>query len=264
MDSPLNRAHQWARKADALTAAGKYEEAVACHNRAAENMLETMQSPVLYDDPSLVSCLRQQHEHHLRQVKVLQSKQLRRSSMEACRSRPVTMRTKGMQTQFVNRTGGRHENVLMNTQDIQESMRSVDTMLRFLNKRKEDPEIELPWDLAGDATEAASDVDVVAVKKPKDDKVIIEELHCLTGELQMHIKQLVQEIECLKAENQSLSQKLSQGHPEQDGQEDLMQDLLPMGSQFSVSSSFTLPPLGGLPPLPKLSSDSEDDFSDRM
>ena len=70
-------------------------------------------------------------------------------------------------------------------------------MLRFLKLRKDDPEIQPPWgELSVDQSDAGeSDTDVMAVKKPKDDKVIIEELRCLTGELQEHIMQLVKESE---------------------------------------------------------------------
>lgn len=86
-----------------------------------ENMLETLQGPVLSDNPSLVSCLRLQHEHHLRQVKVLQGKQLRQSNIEARKGRPVKMRSKSIQTESLNSlphraTGVRHQNVLVNTQ----------------------------------------------------------------------------------------------------------------------------------------------------
>ena len=86
-----------------------------------ENMLETLQGPVLSDNPSLVSCLHLQHEHHLRQVKVLQGKQLRQSNIEARKSRPVKMRSKSVQTESLNSlphraTGVRHQNVLVNTQ----------------------------------------------------------------------------------------------------------------------------------------------------
>ena len=84
-------------------------------------MLETLQGLELSDNPGLVSCLRLQHEHHLRQVKVLQGKQLRQSSIEARKGRPVKMRSKSVQTESLNSlphraAGVRHQNVLVNTQ----------------------------------------------------------------------------------------------------------------------------------------------------
>ena len=70
-------------------------------------------------------------------------------------------------------------------------------MLRFLKLRKEDPETALPWEEHGEKGEARTPTDLAleAVKKPKDDKVIIEELRCLTDELREHIVQLVRESE---------------------------------------------------------------------
>uniref|UniRef100_A0A673FRS3 Nuclear receptor-binding factor 2 MIT domain-containing protein n=1 Tax=Sinocyclocheilus rhinocerous TaxID=307959 RepID=A0A673FRS3_9TELE len=35
MDSPLNRAHHFGRKADQLVAKEKFEEAILCHRKAA-------------------------------------------------------------------------------------------------------------------------------------------------------------------------------------------------------------------------------------
>ncbi|KAL4231975.1 factor 2 [Mactra antiquata] len=74
MDSPLNQAHQQGRKADALMKSGKFEEAVACHNRAAEFMLEAMQQTRY--GPALES-LKLQHAHHLKQTDRLYDRQRR-------------------------------------------------------------------------------------------------------------------------------------------------------------------------------------------
>jgi hypothetical protein len=38
MEGPLNLAHQQSRRADRLLAAGKYEDAISCHKKAAERM----------------------------------------------------------------------------------------------------------------------------------------------------------------------------------------------------------------------------------
>ncbi|XP_073720974.1 nuclear receptor-binding factor 2-like [Misgurnus anguillicaudatus] len=42
MDSPLNRAHLYGRKADRLVTKGKYEEAILCHGEAAELLNEAL------------------------------------------------------------------------------------------------------------------------------------------------------------------------------------------------------------------------------
>ncbi|KAK7110929.1 nuclear receptor-binding factor 2-like [Littorina saxatilis] len=275
MDSSLNRAHQWSRKADDLTAAGKFEEAIACHNRASEHMLETLQAPVLYDNPSLISCLRLQHEHHLRQVKVLQVKQLRQAGVEARKSRPVKMRSKSIQTDAQNNlphrsTGVWHNNVMVNTQDIEESIRDADTMLRYLKLRKDDPEAPLPWEENLLEKEKADNKEVAMEgrKKPKEDKEIVEELRCLTEGLREHIVMLVKESEWLKIENQGLHNHMSDVRKAEhdDGSSHEVDELIPLTTHFSNSSSFNLPPLE-MPEIqlpPKLSSDSEEDLSDRI
>ena len=67
-------------------------------------------------------------------------------------------------------------------------------MIRFLKLRKNDPELPLPWEDNGEVTLGANEI-AEAKKKPKDEKVIIEELQCLTEELREHIMELVRESE---------------------------------------------------------------------
>ena len=72
-------------------------------------------------------------------------------------------------------------------------------------------------------------------------------------------------LKCLKAENQSLVKQAAEGKPP-DSQEESVHELIPLTTHFSNSSSFNLPPLE-MPLVqqpPKLSSDSEDDLSDRI
>uniref|UniRef100_A0A8D2F3F5 Nuclear receptor-binding factor 2 MIT domain-containing protein n=1 Tax=Theropithecus gelada TaxID=9565 RepID=A0A8D2F3F5_THEGE len=44
MEGPLNLAHQQSRRADRLLAAGKYEEAISCHKKAAAYLSEAMKN----------------------------------------------------------------------------------------------------------------------------------------------------------------------------------------------------------------------------
>ena len=85
-------------------------------------------------------------------------------------------------------------------------------MLRFLKLRKDDPELPLPWEeygLGGDKVEASAPTDVTsgAMKKPKDEKVIVEELRCLTEELREHIMLLVRESEVRMHFNNTLTRQ---------------------------------------------------------
>lgn len=69
----------------------------------------------------------------------------------------------------------------------------------------------------------------------------------------------------LKVENQDLSRQLAELQ-KLDSQDRFVNELIPIGTHFSNSSSINLPPLE-MPQIqlpPKLSSDSEDDLSDRI
>nr|XP_006630552.1 PREDICTED: nuclear receptor-binding factor 2 [Lepisosteus oculatus] len=64
VESPLNLAHQQSRKADRLLAAGKHEEAITCHGRAADLLTEAMK---LTQCEQAQLSLQLQRESHLKQ-----------------------------------------------------------------------------------------------------------------------------------------------------------------------------------------------------
>ncbi|XP_030630005.1 nuclear receptor-binding factor 2b [Chanos chanos] len=71
VDSPLNLAHQHCRKADRLLAAGKYEEAISCHRRAAELLKEAMK---LTECEQARLSLELQRESHVKQQRLIEEK----------------------------------------------------------------------------------------------------------------------------------------------------------------------------------------------
>ncbi|KAK6487589.1 nuclear receptor-binding factor 2-like [Huso huso] len=71
MESPLNHAHQQSRKADRLLAAGKYEEAIACHRKAEDLLNEAMK---LTQSEQAHLSLELQRDSHIRQQRLIEEK----------------------------------------------------------------------------------------------------------------------------------------------------------------------------------------------
>ncbi|XP_028823497.1 nuclear receptor-binding factor 2b [Denticeps clupeoides] len=71
VESPLNLAHQQCRKADRLLAAGKYEDAISCHRKAAELLKEAMKST---DCEQARLSLELQRDSHMKQQRLIEEK----------------------------------------------------------------------------------------------------------------------------------------------------------------------------------------------
>lgn len=71
MDSPLNMAHLQARKAEKFLAAGKYEDAIACHIKAAGFLDEAMK---LTDSEQALLSMRLQQQDHLTQQRLVRER----------------------------------------------------------------------------------------------------------------------------------------------------------------------------------------------
>ncbi|KAK3590020.1 hypothetical protein CHS0354_041045 [Potamilus streckersoni] len=74
MDSPLNLAHQHARRAEMMMKSGKIDEAVASHIRTAENILLAMQTT---SSEHALESMKLQHRYHLKQTDLLYERQRR-------------------------------------------------------------------------------------------------------------------------------------------------------------------------------------------
>uniref|UniRef100_UPI00358F6499 nuclear receptor-binding factor 2 isoform X2 n=1 Tax=Myxine glutinosa TaxID=7769 RepID=UPI00358F6499 len=71
MDSPLNLAHLQGRKAEKFLAGGKYDDAIACHKKAAEHLEEATK---LTDTDQALLSLRLQRDSHVTQQRIVQEK----------------------------------------------------------------------------------------------------------------------------------------------------------------------------------------------
>lgn len=79
VESPLNLAHQQSRKADRLLAAGKFEEAIVCHGKAADLLKDAM---TLTECEQARLSLELQRDSHVKQQRLIEEK-WKRSRREA-------------------------------------------------------------------------------------------------------------------------------------------------------------------------------------
>ncbi|PWA14097.1 nuclear receptor-binding factor 2b [Gambusia affinis] len=85
VDSPLNLAHQQCRKAERLVSAGKYEEAISCHGKAADLLTEAMK---LTECEQAHLSMELQRDSHIKQQRLIQERWKRETRREATRARP--------------------------------------------------------------------------------------------------------------------------------------------------------------------------------
>lgn len=83
-DSPLNLAHQQCRKADRLLAAGKYEEAISCHGKAADLLRDAMK---LTECEQARLSMELQRDSHVKQQRLIQERWKREARREATKTR---------------------------------------------------------------------------------------------------------------------------------------------------------------------------------
>ncbi|XP_045925130.1 nuclear receptor-binding factor 2b [Micropterus dolomieu] len=84
-DSPLNLAHQQCRTADRLLAAGKYEEAISCHGKAADLLTDAMKTTEC--EQARLS-MELQRDSHIKQQRLIQERWKREARREATKARP--------------------------------------------------------------------------------------------------------------------------------------------------------------------------------
>lgn len=86
VDSPLNLAHQQCRKADRLLAAGKFEEAISCHGKAADLLTDALKKTGC--EQARLS-MELQRDSHIKQQRLIQERWKREARHQMTKAQAV-------------------------------------------------------------------------------------------------------------------------------------------------------------------------------
>ncbi|KAL4640117.1 nuclear receptor-binding factor 2 [Arapaima gigas] len=173
VDSPLNLAHQQSRRADRLLVAGKYEEAIACHGKAAGLLEEAMK---LTQCEQAQLSLELQRDSHIKQQRLIEE-QWKRAKRE---SKPQVLKASSVPS--TEQVPPVHPH-LSAVASVDTPEREYDTWL-YLLQNKGPPQEHCPGS-----------------KALKDDKTRLEEQETAIAELRRLVDDLLAKNERLVQEN---------------------------------------------------------------
>lgn len=178
-DSPLNLAHQQCRKAERLLAAGKYEEAILCHRKAADLLSDAMKRTEV--EQARLS-MELQRDAHIKQQRLIQERWKRETRREATKARAVLPVATPRPLEPLQCSG------VSNRDKSRE--REYDTLLYQLQTRQ--------------SGGCPAPPPCVGSKTTKDDKTRLEEQQTTIEDLRRLVEHLMDENMRLSSENERL------------------------------------------------------------
>ncbi|XP_005471288.1 nuclear receptor-binding factor 2b isoform X2 [Oreochromis niloticus] len=185
-------AHQQCRQADRLVAAGKYEEAISCHRKAADFLTEAMKAPAC--EQARLS-MELQRDSHIKQQRLIQERWKREARREAVKTRLGLVQATG--PGFFSKppsTGSSRPNASPGASAAELGSvgeREYDTLLYQLQTRQTGGTQILTPVCSGSKT-------------TKDDKTRLEEQQTTIENLRLLVDNLTNENQRLRAENERL------------------------------------------------------------
>lgn len=193
MESPLNLAHQQCRKADRLLAAGKYEEAICCHGKAADLLTDAIKTTKCHQARLSMEL---QRDSHIKQQRLIQERWKREARREATKSQPSHVQPSSRpdlltQTQSTGRFQNHGSTGLSAVECGGIREREYDTLLYQFQTRQKGGCQPLTPPCPGSKT-------------TKDDKTRLEEQQTTIEDLRRLVDHLMDENQRLVADNERL------------------------------------------------------------
>ncbi|XP_041979814.1 nuclear receptor-binding factor 2-like [Aricia agestis] len=188
-DHPLNLAHQQYRRAEAHMKNNRYDEAMQCHQNAAELLLDAMKST---SSTFALESITLQHSYHLKQKDIIKCKK-----EQYARVKKAMENIKCLGIDPSLNVGDSDHNKLQI--EIYKNLNESENLLSLLTDKGKSNETQT----------IIKDLIPEGRKTEKNQQTVVEELQILSQSLHSLVEQLVLQVEVLKDENNTLKDKLS-------------------------------------------------------
>lgn len=202
-NSPLNKAHQQDRKAEALLRHKKFEDCIECHKKAVEFLTDACK---MTENVRSLESLQLQKEYHQKQIDVVLMKKMQHEHY--IRTIESEIRKISFLKIDLGKQNGDHslEALFLKTFQVH------DSLIDYLGKRGTGSDNDSLKSYSTSDTDEKIEKDgtiqFVGNKHPKDESQIIEELKVLSGQLRDTVQCLLVELDDRNNEIQKLKTRI--------------------------------------------------------
>jgi hypothetical protein len=186
-NSPLNKAHQLDRRAEALLKQKKFDETMECRNNAMRYLYEALQ---LTENPRSKESIQLQIDHHHKQVEALKVK---KTQYENLRRYYESLKNRVVNFDCICENGESLQH------EIYRTMETHDSLIDILMKRNYDEDYLKSFtcddEKSSSSTEVVDTTKVSGKKRQVDDATLLEEFRGLSERLREFVQLLVLQLE---------------------------------------------------------------------
>jgi hypothetical protein len=186
-NSPLNKAHQLDRRAEALLKQKKIDETMECRNNAMRYLYEALQ---LTENPRSKESIQLQIDHHHKQVEALKVK---KTQYENLRRYHESLKNRVVNFDCICENGESLQH------EIYRTMETHDSLIDILMKRNYDEDYLKSFtcddEKSSSSTEVVDTTKVSGKKRQVDDATLLEEFRGLSERLREFVQLLVLQLE---------------------------------------------------------------------